>query len=57
MYRYQESADAPVPQARVVPLARLADALPPGTPRVAPAQRAEELAVRRHHLSRRWSPS
>lgn len=45
---------APVPSTRVVPLAELGDALPPGTHRVTPAERAAAIASRRLAVSRRF---
>jgi hypothetical protein len=45
---------APSPVLRAVPLARLRDELPPDTPRVTPAARAESLARRRRAVLRRF---
>jgi hypothetical protein len=45
---------APTPVLRAVPLARVRDELPPDTPRVSPAQRAESLARRRRAVLRRF---
>lgn len=45
---------APKPTLRTVPLARLRDELPPGTPRIEPAARAEALARRRRAVWRRF---
>jgi hypothetical protein len=45
---------APTPALRVVPLARLRDELPPDTPRVDAAARAESLARRRRAVLRRF---
>ncbi|MAE94927.1 MAG: hypothetical protein CL910_09735, partial [Deltaproteobacteria bacterium] len=56
LYRYQQARNAPVPKARRVPLAELRQTLPEDTPEVTPQQRALEIARRREHASRRWSP-
>jgi len=45
---------APVPVTRLVLFDRLADELPPDTRRVAPAERAAALDVRRRAVSRRF---
>src|SRR5262245_1910631 len=45
---------APAPTLRAVPLARLRDELPPETPRVSAAERAETLARRRQAVLRRF---
>jgi hypothetical protein len=42
------------PTARVVPLAELDAELPPGTPRVTPAERAAAIAARRRHVQARF---
>jgi len=52
--RFLLAESAPVPELRVVPLADLRDALPPDTPAVTPAQRAEALERRRHAVLRRY---
>jgi hypothetical protein len=46
---------APVPTARVLPLAEVADALPPETRRVGPDERHAVLAARRQAVSRRFT--
>ena len=46
---------APVPTARVLPLAEVADALPPETRRVGPDERQAVLAARRQAVSNRFT--
>jgi hypothetical protein len=46
---------APVPATRVLPFAEVAAALPPGTRRVTPAERAAVIAARRLAVSKRFS--
>ncbi|HMV71307.1 MAG TPA: hypothetical protein PKC08_03945, partial [Pseudomonadales bacterium] len=45
---------APQPRTRVVPLASLAQLLPPDTPRVDPDERRRDIARRRHGLAMRF---
>jgi hypothetical protein len=54
IFRWLRAADAPVPSTRVVKVADLAAALPPGTARVDPAARAALLARRRAAVRRRF---
>jgi len=56
LYRYQQAKNNPRPKVRVLPLAELAAALPPDTPKVTPEARSEEIAQRREHAARRWAP-
>ncbi len=56
LYRYQQSKNAPKPEARLVPVAELRAALPPDTPTVTREQRRAEIAARRAHATRRWAP-
>ncbi len=56
MYRYQRALGAPVPEARLVRLADLAQLLPAGTRRVSAEERRAELARRRAHAAERWTP-
>lgn len=46
-YRWNQAESAPVPDLRLVPLAELAEHLPPSTPRVTPTERAAVLQGRR----------
>jgi hypothetical protein len=52
-YRYVWSRSDPVPRARVVPIARLAQGLPPDAPRVTPEQRRAAIQMRQRHVARR----
>ncbi len=52
--RFLLADEAPAPVLRVVPLARVRDELPPGTPHVPPAARAASLARRRRAVLRRF---
>jgi len=52
--RFLLAEAAPVPELRVVPLAKLRDALPPDTPSVTQEQRADALERRRHAVLRRY---
>ncbi|MET0986978.1 MAG: DUF1214 domain-containing protein [Steroidobacteraceae bacterium] len=52
-YRWIWSEDTPVPRTKVIPLAEVRAHLPPRTPAFDPAQRAEQLRLRRQHLARR----
>ena len=56
LYRYQQSRTDPKPEAQLVDVAELREALPADTPSVTAQQRREEVAQRRHHAMRRWSP-
>jgi len=57
IYRYQNAPDEnPVPMARVVPRARLRDALPADTPRVDVEARRAEIRMRQRHAAIRWAP-
>ncbi|GIW39441.1 MAG: hypothetical protein KatS3mg076_0018 [Candidatus Binatia bacterium] len=53
IYRWNLADDAPVPETRVVPRARLREYLPPGTRFVSPEERARAIEVRRAHVLRR----
>jgi hypothetical protein len=55
VYRYVGARTKPVPEARVVPQAKLRAALPVGHPVVTPDARREELARRFRAAQRRWS--
>ncbi|MEB3071675.1 DUF1214 domain-containing protein [[Mycobacterium] vasticus] len=52
-YRWIWTNDAPVPRARVVPVSDVRNLIPSGTPEFGPAERREQLSVRRLHLQRR----
>lgn len=56
MYRFQNSASAAVPTARLISRAQLADALPADTARITPAQRQAQIEARRAHALKRWAP-
>lgn len=53
-YRYVRTANRPVPEGRVVEVADLAAALPPGTPQITPEMRRQEISVRQRHVARRF---
>ena len=53
-YRFVGARSRPTPQARVVPLAQLASALPPDHPRLGPEARCRSLTRRRDALWRRY---
>jgi hypothetical protein len=55
IYRWNQADGAPIPTTRLVELARVRDALPADTPRVSPAERAEQIARRRAHVQRRFA--
>jgi len=52
--RFLRAERAPSPRMRRVPFEKLADALPPGTPRITPDERAERLARRREAVLARY---
>jgi hypothetical protein len=52
-YRFVWARNAPQPSARIVPFGRVAELLPPSTPRIDPAGRAAALARRSRHAARR----
>ncbi len=54
IYRWNQSQEAPIPEARVVKLAELYGALPDETPVVTPLQRAAAVEMRREHVRRRY---
>ena len=54
MWRWYLSPSHPVPATTKVRLAELREHLPPDTPHVSPAQRAEMLAVRQAQVARRF---
>jgi hypothetical protein len=54
LFRAALAPSAPQPSATVVPLGRVRDALPSGTPVVTPEQRAAEIAERRAHVAARF---
>lgn len=53
-YRYVGASDAPAPGARLIAFDEIAEALPSDTPRVTPAERAQQIEVRRSHIERRF---
>lgn len=53
-YRYIRTRTKPKPEGRVVPLARVRDALPASTPSVGAGERAAQVAARRAHLAHRF---
>jgi hypothetical protein len=55
IYRWNQADGSPIPTTRVVKLSALRDALPPDTPRVTPAERAEQVERRRAHVQRRFA--
>jgi hypothetical protein len=55
-YRFIWAHTTPQPSAQLVPLDRLRDVLPAGTPRATPAERRRTIAARRHHVARRQFP-
>lgn len=55
-YRYQQSKNAPQPEARLVDRVNLADVLPGDTRRVTQADRIREIEMRRAHTTLRWAP-
>jgi hypothetical protein len=57
IYRWNQADSAPIPAARKVKLSELSRALPPGTARVSPAERAREIEIRRTHVRRRMARS
>ena len=57
VYRYQRAAaENPIPVARLVKRAELAELLPKDTPRVSPKARRAEIRMRQRHAARRWAP-
>lgn len=56
MYRFQNSHNAPLPTARLLKRSALAAAMPFDATRVSPKQRSVQIAERRVHAQRRWSP-
>jgi len=52
--RWVESADTPLPQARLVKFADLAAAIPAGTPQIGAAARREQLRLRKVGVDRRF---
>jgi hypothetical protein len=52
-YRFTWARNAPPPAARIVPLERLGEVLPHGTPRIDPAARRATLESRSRHAARR----
>jgi hypothetical protein len=57
IYRWNQADSAPIPAARKVKFSELSGALPPGTARVSPAERAREIEIRRTHVRRRLARS
>ncbi len=55
-YRYQRTADAPVPEYELVSMGDLRTHLLEDTPEVSPEERQAELRIRRAHTARRWAP-
>jgi len=53
IYRWNQADAAPIPGTRKLKLSEMAGALPPGTARVSPAERAREIEIRRTHVRRR----
>jgi len=56
LYRYQQSKTAPRPTLELVPASELAKHLPADTKQVSSEERRAEIARRRDHAARRWSP-
>lgn len=56
MYRFQNSSNAPLPAVRLLKRGALDAAMPQDAARIDAAQRAEQIALRRAHAHRRWSP-
>jgi hypothetical protein len=54
IFRWLRAESAPVPDARVVALADVLDAVPPGAPRITAEHRHEELSARRAGVERRF---
>ncbi len=54
IFRWLRADRAPVPEARVVPMAEVQDAVPSGAPRVTAEERRRELAARRAGVERRF---
>jgi hypothetical protein len=54
IFRWLRASDAPVPATRVVDVARLDDALPPGTARVDPGERRAVIARRQAGVRKRF---
>lgn len=54
IFRWLRAEHAPVPEARVVPLAEVGAAVPPDAPRVTVEERRRELADRRAGVARRF---
>jgi hypothetical protein len=53
-YRFIRTTTRPVPDVRIVPLARVLDELPPGTARFDADARRHQIAQRRAHVARRF---
>lgn len=56
MYRFQNSRNAPLPAVRLLKRGALDAAMPRDAARIDAAQRAQQIALRRAHAHRRWSP-
>jgi len=56
LYRFQQATKSSDPEVRVVKLNELRGELPADTPTVNAEQRAAEVAMRRAHAARRWTP-
>ena len=56
LFRYQQTKTQPTPETEVVDAKTLRERLPGDTPTVTSDERAAEIAARRRHATKRWSP-